>query len=282
MEGISNREAQRRAIEALELVQLPQVANRKPRELSGGMQQRVALARALVKNPTVLLLDEPLGALDLKLRKAMQYELKEMQHHLGITFIYVTHDQEEALTMANRIAVMHEGKVLQVGTPEEIYEMPHTRFVADFIGETNFIRGILHDKEGVRAHVALSDGQMVGAIMDDPAMPLHQNVTVAVRPEKVTILPTTGTVKRGEGYEVDAQTTIDSLKNEKNSIVIPGKVKQSIYIGTDMRHIVTLGNTDTDMVVRMQNFGRRFDVPFSEGQDVYVYWVDENARILQD
>jgi spermidine/putrescine transport system ATP-binding protein len=143
MERVPKKEAQSRAHEALELVRLPNVATRKPSQLSGGQQQRVALARALVKRPAVLLLDEPLGALDLKLRKQMQYELKSIQNEVGITFIYVTHDQEEALTMADRIAVMDGGDVLQVGDPKSIYEHPLTHFVADFIGETNFIAGNL-------------------------------------------------------------------------------------------------------------------------------------------
>jgi spermidine/putrescine transport system ATP-binding protein len=129
-----------RARELLELVRLPQVALRKPRQLSGGMQQRVALARALANNPQVLLLDEPLGALDLKLRKEMQVFLKRLQHELGLTFIHVTHDQEEALAMADRVAVMNAGRIEQLATPREIYDSPATRFVADFIGETNFIK----------------------------------------------------------------------------------------------------------------------------------------------
>ena len=122
-------------------MRLTEVADRKPSQLSGGQQQRVALARALVNEPTVLLLDEPLGALDLKLRKEMQIELKHIQQQVGITFVYVTHDQEEALTMSDRIAVMNEGVIQQVGDPVTIYERPATRFVADFIGETNFIKG---------------------------------------------------------------------------------------------------------------------------------------------
>ena len=146
MEGVDNKAARSRANEALELVRLPGVSARKPHQLSGGQQQRVALARALVKQPAVLLLDEPLGALDLKLRVNMQYELKALQRDVGITFIYVTHDQEEAITMADRIAVMNEGEMLQVGAPRDIYEHPGRRFVADFIGETNFIAGILLER----------------------------------------------------------------------------------------------------------------------------------------
>jgi ABC-type Fe3+/spermidine/putrescine transport system ATPase subunit len=134
----SSREA--RAIELLRLVKLEQLANRKPRQLSGGQQQRVALARALVLAPKVLLLDEPLGALDLKVRKGLQIELKRIQSEIGITFVYVTHDQEEALAMSDRVAVMNQGRIEQLGPPREIYDAPATRFVADFIGETNFIR----------------------------------------------------------------------------------------------------------------------------------------------
>jgi spermidine/putrescine transport system ATP-binding protein len=143
MKRLPREEIRRRVAEALRLVRLTGLENRYPRQLSGGQQQRVALARALVNRPAVLLLDEPLGALDLKLRKEMQLELKNLQHQVGITFIYVTHDQEEAMTMSDRIAVMNQGRVLQVGTPVEIYERPATRFVADFIGETNFLEGRL-------------------------------------------------------------------------------------------------------------------------------------------
>lgn len=268
MEGVPRADAKQRAIEALELVQLPHTADRKPRELSGGQQQRIALARALVKRPTVLLLDEPLGALDLKLRKAMQFELKEMQLKLGITFIYVTHDQEEALTMADRIAVMNHGKVLQVGTPEDIYERPHTRFVADFIGETNFIKGRLCDRAGARGQVELPSGYKVGAVLDDPAMSVGSEVTVAIRPEKLTL-------KHGNGAEPyhDSGTTL-----------IPGRLQQSVYIGTDTRHVVSFGynGSSSQVVVRTQNFRRSEDEHFQNGENVFVYWVDENARVLVD
>src|SRR5512144_418644 len=141
MEGADKSETAKRVKRALEMVQLTGMERRKPKQLSGGQQQRVAVARALVKVPDVLLLDEPLGALDLKLRKEMQLELKALQQQLGITFIYVTHDQEEAMTMSDRIAVMSKGRVQQMGTPVEIYERPANRFVADFIGESNFLEG---------------------------------------------------------------------------------------------------------------------------------------------
>ncbi|MDY7024693.1 MAG: ABC transporter ATP-binding protein, partial [Cyanobacteriota bacterium] len=143
MENLPRPQIRERVSEVLKLVQLKNLENRYPRQLSGGQQQRVALARALVKQPQVLLFDEPLGALDLKLRREMQIELKQIQKRLGITFVYVTHDQEEALTMSDRIGVMNQGQLLQVGTPVEIYEHPKTRFVAEFIGESNILTGVV-------------------------------------------------------------------------------------------------------------------------------------------
>ena len=155
MKKVPKDEIKTRVDEMLELVQLPGMGSRKPNQLSGGQQQRVALARALINHPQVLLLDEPLGALDLKLRKAMQLELKDIQERVGITFIYVTHDQEEALTMSDRIAVMNLGKVLQIGSAQEIYEQPQSRFVADFIGETNYLSGKVLRLQDIFAEIAL-------------------------------------------------------------------------------------------------------------------------------
>ena len=157
MQGTNKKEANRRADELIELVQLGGMERRKPGQLSGGQQQRVALARALVNQPKVLLLDEPLGALDLKLRQEMQTELKSLQRELGVSFVFVTHDQEEALTMADRIAVMHDGNLLQVGTAEEIYAHPANRFVADFIGQTNLIDATVADDQ----MVVLANGSKV-------------------------------------------------------------------------------------------------------------------------
>jgi len=165
---------------AVDLVEMGSMAHRKPTQLSGGQQQRVALARALVNRPEVLLLDEPLGALDLKLRHQMQHELKNLQREVGITFVYVTHDQEEAVTMSDRIGVMHDGRLLQVDTPEAIYERPTTRFVADFIGQTNFLEATVAGAD----EVVLANGDRLRLSSDQPA---GAAVAVTVRPERLTV-----------------------------------------------------------------------------------------------
>ena len=172
----------------LELVDLPGLGARKPTQLSGGQQQRVALARALVNRPQVLLLDEPLGALDLKLRKQMQIELKRIQSEVGITFIYVTHDQEEAMTMSDRIAVMNAGQMEQVGAPQAVYEQPETDFVAGFLGASNLLDGTIETVDGGRAKVALDDGTTV--TLPAERMPVRDGaIRIGVRPEKLHIDP---------------------------------------------------------------------------------------------
>lgn len=192
---VPRAEIVRRVDQALEMVRLKGAGKRRPAELSGGQQQRVALARALINRPTVLLLDEPLSALDLKLRKEMQSELKTLQHTVGITFIYVTHDQEEAITLSNRIAVMNAGRLEQEGTPTEVYERPQTRFVADFIGLTNFIAGTVHESYidsagGANSkHVAVSTA--IGEILcggQQPQVANGERVTLTLRPEKLQVL----------------------------------------------------------------------------------------------
>lgn len=281
MEGVARSEARRRAMEALELVRLPQAAERKPRQLSGGMQQRVALARALVKQPAVLLLDEPLSALDLKLREAMRYELKAMQKSLGMTFIFVTHDQEEAMTMADRIAVMDRGKVLQVGTPEDIYETPATKFVADFIGETNFVKGKLVDKQGQYGFIKLDEQTIIRAVCGDVPLTMNSEVTVALRPEKINLFPTQGQVKYQDGSADSADGYKTSLLKDPDIQITPGQIRQTIYIGTDTRYVIGIGEQkNIEMIVRVQNYGLRSDSVFEKGQDVNVFWDSENARIL--
>ncbi len=279
MEGVSRKEAEQRAEEALHLVRLPNVADRKPRQLSGGQQQRVARARALVKRPVVLLLDEPLGALDLKLRQALQYELKAMQKSLGITFIFVTHDQEEAMTMADRIAVMDAGKVLQVGTPDEIYETPNCKFVADFIGETNFVQAEIAGVSGEWADIRLDENTVVKALTGGETVSTGQKVTLALRPEKINLFPVKGVVEYEEGSTESTEEYKRSLLKVPNINLIRGRVQQAIYIGTDTRYIIRIPG-DQEVVARVQNFGLRSDTFFDDGQEVNLYWNGENTRVL--
>jgi spermidine/putrescine transport system ATP-binding protein len=228
MRRVSKEHIRERVGEALEMVRLEGMERRRPDQLSGGQQQRVALARALVNRPRVLLLDEPLGALDLKLRKAMQLELKNLQHRLDITFLYVTHDQEEALTMSDRIAVMHRGRVLQVGTPVEIYDRPSTRFVADFIGETNFLEGVL--KNGRPGEVVVwVDGELPLPVLVEESTHAGGAAVVAIRPEKISI-----------------------HANPPGPGAVEGRVEEVIYTGTDTRYLVRL-TEHTRVMVRRQN-----------------------------
>jgi len=258
MKKIARSEIRPRVMETLEMVRLPQLADRKPRQLSGGQQQRIALARALVNRPEVLLLDEPLSALDLKLRKAMQFELKELQRQVGVTFIFVTHDQEEAITMSDRIAVMSDGLVQQVGDPIEIYERPNNRFVADFIGETNFIEGNVASIEADQILITLGGGIKIPARSNEAVSP-EQAVTVAVRPEKIALHST-------------APANISS---------IPAIVDEAIYIGTDTRYTVRIADRHS-VVARLQNMGSALNGErlFQRGEQVYVSWTLDSAMVL--
>ncbi|MBP1703704.1 MAG: spermidine/putrescine transporter ATPase subunit [Chloroflexi bacterium] len=268
MEKATKSEIDRRVNAALEMVQLGKLGNRKPRQLSGGQQQRVALARALVKRPAVLLLDEPLGALDMKLRKEMQLELKALQEQVGITFIYVTHDQEEALTMSDRIAVMDRGKALQVGSPVEIYERPNCRFVADFIGETNFISGVVTDISEGLATVRLdfTDREMVGLPQGDVRR--GQKVSISVRPEKLRLVQ-------------EMAYNIGQVPNSLNSF--PVKVITTTYIGSDTRVLVEM-NEHIHLRVWEQNRISTLDPQayYMEGQQVWVTALNENVLVLPE
>lgn len=185
MKKIKKNERLERVNKILKMVQMESFANRKPKEMSGGQQQRIAVARAIVNNPSVLLLDEPLGALDLKLRKEMQLELKHLQKSLGMTFIYVTHDQEEALTMSDRIAVMKDGQIDQLDTPQTIYNNPKTVFIADFIGETNLLKGKVSSIQGSDAIIELF-GHKFRANKNEN-FKLEEHVNISIRPENLTL-----------------------------------------------------------------------------------------------
>ena len=253
---VPREERERRAPEALTLVRLPGLGDRRPSQLSGGQQQRVALARALVNRPAVLLLDEPLGALDLKLRKEMQIELKHLQSQVGITFIYVTHDQEEALTMSDRIAVMSHGAILQVDDPVTIYEKPATRFVADFIGESNSLAGTVSTAANGYVQVSIA-GEQVQAQTDADRLTQGQPVTITVRPEKLVL------TRPGES---DAET-------------LTGTVREVMYIGTDTRYVVQLASGET-VVARIQNAAGKGLGEYRIDDRVKVSWADKDARVL--
>lgn len=186
LKKVPRTEIRRRVKEMLELVQLPGYEKRKPSELSGGQKQRVAIARALINNPRVLLLDEPLGALDLQLRRAMQVELKRLQKKLGITFIYITHDQEEAINMSDRIAVMNHGTFEQIGTPDEIYNHPRTSYVATFVGNANILKGVAGATENGKVAVNISGGHIQADSYNETIRP-GEKVTLAVRSENIRI-----------------------------------------------------------------------------------------------
>jgi spermidine/putrescine transport system ATP-binding protein len=213
MEKTPALEIKKRVGRALEMVKLTGMDRRSPKQLSGGQQQRVALARALVKMPSVLLLDEPLGALDLKLRKEMQLELKMLQREVGITFVFVTHDQEEALTMSDRIAVMSHGKVMQVGAPVEIYERPQNKFVADFIGDTNFLEG--EARQMGDEHLTVYVPKLQAEVQGTPVRPFKpgEKVVLSARPEKVRL----------------------SENHALNENCFQVKILNSAYIGSDTR-----------------------------------------------
>ena len=259
MEGADKNEIERRVKRALEMVQLTGMERRKPKQLSGGQQQRVAVARALVKVPDVLLLDEPLGALDLKLRKEMQLELKALQQQLGITFIYVTHDQEEAMTMSDRIAVMSLGKVKQMGTPVEIYERPANRFVADFIGESNFFEGTIKSLSNMEACVFIPNWntELTGLPVSD-GLVAGEEVTVSIRPEKVLI-----------------------AEKGMNTNTFTGQVTNTVYIGTDTHVYVDV--MEKRIKVFEQNRISRLDPGsfYTIGQQVLLVMLPENVLVLK-
>ena len=257
---VEKAEISTRVREILELVDLAGHETRRSTQLSGGQQQRVALARALVNRPRVLLLDEPLGALDLKLRKQMQLELKGIQHEVGITFIYVTHDQDEAMTMSDRLAVMRDGRVEQVGPPTEVYEQPATRFVAEFLGASNLFEGSLGSSDGPLREVALSSGEKVSV----PANLLDgggESVTLGVRPEKVRIGP------RG------------SAAADRNAI--EGRVQDATFVGVS--HVFTVATRAGGvMTVYEQNVGGSRDRLPAAGEDVILSWEPSHTFVVSE
>jgi len=254
MRKIGKKDTEEKVSRVLELVKLPGFENRYPRQLSGGQQQRVALARALVYDPPLLLMDEPLGALDKKLREYMQIEIRNLQRELKITSIYVTHDQQEALTMSDRIAVFNEGRIQQVGTPDELYERPISRFVADFIGESNFIRGRISRLDGESGVMATADGIDIPCPLL-PGFQLHQEVELTIRPEKIKFADT----------------------SEHLGVVLEGLVEERIYVGEIVRYRIKISENQTIDLKQQISHGVK---PFNKGDRVCVGWSLEDSKIL--
>lgn len=247
---VPKSEIRQRVTEMLDMVQMSGYEKRKPDELSGGQKQRVAIARALINQPRVLLLDEPLGALDLKLRKQMQIELKRLQKKLEITFVYVTHDQEEAMTMSDRIAVMRDGIIEQIDTPSKIYQRPATRFVADFIGESNIIEGVVKEKENDLLTIDTGNG-LVSACSN--GFSKGDRVCVSVRPEAMDV-----SSQPAPGFSLQAVVT------------------DSVYMGTITK---TLLRTDAGQEIKLSRFEAE-NAP-SEGNRVYLNWNPRKAVVLK-
>jgi putrescine transport system ATP-binding protein len=257
-EGIARADIRKRVDDMLAIVKMTQFARRKPHQLSGGQRQRVALARSLVKRPKLLLLDEPLGALDRKLREQTQFELVNIQEQLGVTFIIVTHDQEEAMTLASRIGVMNHGEIVQVGTPSEIYEFPTSRFVADFIGSVNMFEGrLIEDRPD---HVRVASEELGGTIFVDHGISAAPGVTVwaAIRPEKIRL----------------ARERPDQQDN-----CVAGTVKEIAYMGDMSIYLVQI---ESGRVVRVTqpNIERESDTQFTWDERVYLHWGAESPVIL--
>ena len=254
MRGIRGAEADRQVAEATALVRLEGMEQRRPSQLSGGQQQRVALARALVNHPKVLLLDEPLGALDLKLRQEMQTELKALQREVGITFIIVTHDQEEALAMSDRVGVMSEGRLLQVGTPAQVYEHPANRFVADFIGRTNLLEGVVESSTTLRLHA----GAVVAAETDLAA---GTPAALSVRPEQVRL--------HGRGETPQGAPCLD------------GVIGDATYLGHAFVYTVSIGGSGdgaTTITVRAETGSAALAV----GEPVSASWLPATTTVVAD
>ncbi|MBA2757749.1 MAG: ABC transporter ATP-binding protein [Chloroflexi bacterium] len=260
--GVMDAEVKRQVGAMLDLVELPGYETRKPNQISGGQAQRVALARALINKPAVLLLDEPLGALDLKLRKQMQGELKRIQQEVGITFIYVTHDQEEAMTMSDRIAVMNQGHYEQLGDPESLYERPMTRFVAGFLGVSNLLSGILEGSDSTHAAVRLPDGARVRApraLIGDAAV--GATVDIGVRPEKIRL------------HEPGAEMPTGHNR-------LTGIVRDASYLGVSTQYEIEASGGGR-LTVYEQNVERATRAElWARGEAVIMTWAPDHSFVV--
>ncbi|QMS90514.1 ABC transporter ATP-binding protein [Nostoc edaphicum CCNP1411] len=256
LKKLRKSEIESRVQEALKLVKMESLRSRFPNQLSGGQQQRVALARALVNRPTVVLLDEPLGALDLKLRKEMQVELSNLHKELGLTFVMVTHDQEEALSLSDRIAVMNQGKIEQVGTPSQIYERPQTSFVADFIGDTNLFSGEIVEVDSSNVQISTKTGlSIIISRAEDTPSELSQAVVVSVRPEKI-------------------QLSLYPPNLPANCF--EGRLVNVMYLGTHVNYVVELTNGIRINVLQPNTFGALPD----RDTPIYAWWAETDCLAI--
>jgi len=265
-EGLARAVIERRVAEMLEIVRMSPYAGRRPHQLSGGQRQRVALARALVKRPKLLLLDEPLAALDRKLREHTQFELLNIQKALGITFVVVTHDQQEAMTLATRMGVMERGRIEQVGTPAQVYETPATRFVADFIGSVNLFAGVAREAPPGCVHVESEELGGRALIETDTRCAAGARVWLAMRPEKISVSREPPAASGGEGAA-------------QSQNAVPGQVREIAYMGDMSVYLVALGS-GREVRVTVPNLGRRAAAPIERGEQVWLSWHPSGALVL--
>lgn len=289
LKKVPKSEIKKKVSQMLELVQLEGYEKRKPSELSGGQKQRVAIARALVNNPKVLLLDEPLGALDLQLRRAMQIELKHLQKKLGITFIYITHDQEEAINMSDRIAVMRDGRIEQIGTPDEIYNHPKTSYVATFVGNANILHGVAESIQGENAIVKIGNDRVIVKLetsqqnTEDTGAKQHlaagENVTLAVRSENVLLqeaaaIGDTGT-DNGDTVDISVAGEISDIHDTNSISGLQATVTEKNFAGGQLR--VTLKLSDGTQLIASR-YG--IDASVAEGQTVRCSFLPADAVLV--
>ena len=289
LKKVPKSEIRKKVFQMLELVQLEGYEKRKPSELSGGQKQRVAIARALVNNPKVLLLDEPLGALDLQLRRAMQIELKHLQKKLGITFIYITHDQEEAINMSDRIAVMRDGRIEQIGTPDEIYNHPKTSYVATFVGNANILHGVAESIQGQNAIVKIGNDKVIVKLKTsqqdtkDTGAKQHltagENVTLAVRSENILLqeaaaIGDTGT-DNGDTVDISVAGGISDIHDTNSISGLQATVTEKNFAGGQLR--VTLKLSDGTQLIASR-YG--IDASVAEGQTVRCSFLPADAVLV--
>ena len=251
---IGKSEREKKVMRALDMVEMGAFGGRRPAQLSGGQQQRIALARALVFEPELVLMDEPLGALDKQLREKMQFEITDLAHRLGITVVYVTHDQTEALTMSDRVAVFDDGRIQQLAPPDELYEAPQNSFVAQFIGENNTLEGVVKEISGGRCTVQLDGGEVIDAVPVNVSK-VGERTRVSIRPERVEVNPDLG----------------------EEAHTLKAKVKEFIYMGDIFRTRLSVAGNE-DFVIKTRN--RPDQVRLKPGEDVTIGWLPEDCRAL--